>query len=148
MPPTRRSRASCAKRDLGGAILRARSALGVLRRLAGLLEAGLLALDDARVATEETGLLEGRAVVLLVDLVQRAGHTEAHSASLAGRAAALKADDHVEAALEVEDRERVVDLLLVQLVREVVPGPRPVAVRRAGAGAGPTAGDGRLARAG
>src|SRR5690606_23675109 len=148
MPPTRRSRASCAKRDLGGAILRARSALGVLRRLAGLLEAGLLALDDARVATEETGLLEGRAVVLLVDLVQRAGHTEAHSASLAGRAAALKADDHVEAALEVEDRERVVDLLLVQLVREVVLEAAAVDGPLAGAGDQANAGDGALATAG
>src|SRR5690606_15071101 len=93
MPPTRRSRASCAQRDRGGAVLRGRSALGVLRRLAGLLEAGLLALDDARVATEEPGLLEGRAVVLLVDLVQRAGHAEAHGPGLTGRAAAGEAHD-------------------------------------------------------
>src|SRR5690606_11617587 len=78
-----------------------RSALGVLRRLAGLLEACLLALDDARVATEEAGLLEGRAVVLLVDLVQRAGDAEAHGPGLAGRAAAVEAHDHVEAALEL-----------------------------------------------
>src|SRR6478736_1462271 len=60
-----------------------RSALRVLRRLAGLLETGLLALDDASVAREEAGLLEGRAVVLGVDLVERTGDAEAQRAGLA-----------------------------------------------------------------
>src|SRR5690606_28131506 len=49
------------------------SALGELRRLAGLLETSLLALDDASVTSEEAGLLEHGAVVLAVDLVQRTG---------------------------------------------------------------------------
>ena len=47
--------------------------LRVLRSLAGLLETGLLALLDARVAGQEAGLLERRTVVLAVDLVQRRG---------------------------------------------------------------------------
>lgn len=50
--------------------LQACLALGVLLSLAGLLEAGLLALDDAGVTTQVTGLLQGGAVVLGVDLVQ------------------------------------------------------------------------------
>src|SRR6476646_3252070 len=45
-------------------------ALGVLRSLAGLLEPVLLALLDPRVAGEEAGLLQRRAVVGL-DLLQR-----------------------------------------------------------------------------
>src|SRR5699024_3271623 len=131
-----------------GALLRAGSALGVLRRLAGLLEAGLLALDDAVVTTEEAGLLEGRSVVLLVDLVQRAGHTEAHGPGLTGCTAAGEADDDVEAALEVESRERIVDLLLVQLVREVVLERAAVDRPLAGSGDQADAGDGALAAAG
>jgi hypothetical protein len=45
-------------------------ALGVLLSLTGLLETGLLTLDDACVAAQVTGLLQGGAVVLGVDLVQ------------------------------------------------------------------------------
>src|SRR4051794_41942006 len=51
-PPSRRSRSA--------------SALAVLGSLAGLLQAGLLALRDPRVAGEEAGLLDGRPVPLLV----------------------------------------------------------------------------------
>ena len=50
--------------------LEAGLALGVLLSLTGLLETGLLALDDAGVTTQVTGLLQGGAVVLGVDLVQ------------------------------------------------------------------------------
>ena len=52
---------------------RERSALAVLRGLAGLLQTGLLALLTRGVAGEEAGLLERRAVVVGVGLVQRAG---------------------------------------------------------------------------
>src|SRR5699024_12846050 len=99
-----------------GALRRAGSALGVMGELAGLLQTGLLALDDAVIAAQEACLLEGRAVRLLVDLVQRTGHAEAHGTGLAGGAAAGEAHDDVETALEVESRQRVVGLLLVQLV--------------------------------
>src|SRR5699024_71627 len=131
-----------------GALLRAGSALGVLRRLAGLLQTGLLALDDAVIAAQEACLLEGRAVGLLVDLVQRAGHAEAHGTGLAGGAAAGEAHDDVEAALEVERGQRVVDLLLVQLVREVVLEAAAVQGPLAGAGQQAHAGDGPLAATG
>src|SRR5690606_6990329 len=91
-----------------------------LGRLASLLESGLLALDGAGVAREEAGLLQGRPVVLTVDLVERAGDAEAQGASLAGGATTNDAGDHVVAADEVENLEGVVDELLVQLVGEVV----------------------------
>src|SRR5699024_1879622 len=100
--------------------IRARSALRELRRLAGLLETGLLALDDACVAREEAGLLERRTVVVAVDLVERAGDREAQRAGLARGSAAADARDHVVRAGEAEQRERVGDELLVQLVGKVL----------------------------
>ena len=66
-----------------------RSALAVLRRLAGLLQTGLLALDDAGVTGEQAGLLQRRAVGLEVDGVERTGHAEAQRTGLAGDAAAV-----------------------------------------------------------
>ena len=53
-----------------GLLVQADLALGVLLSLTGLLETGLLALDDAGVTRQVTGLLEDGAVVLDVDLVQ------------------------------------------------------------------------------
>src|SRR5699024_2986486 len=106
------------------------------------------ALDDAVIAAEEAGLLEGGAVGVHVDLVQRAGHAEAHGASLTGRAAAVEADDDVEAARQVEDRERVVGLLLVQRVREVLLEGAAVEGPLAGAGDEAHAGDRALAATG
>src|SRR5690625_7962021 len=96
------------------------SALGVLRGLAGLLQAGLLALDGAGVAGEVPGTLEARAVGLGVDLVERTSHAQAQRAGLAGDATAVDARDDVEATLEVEQGERGVHHLLVELVGEVV----------------------------
>src|SRR4051812_23584005 len=114
--------------------IRVGSALGVLGRLAGLLESGLLALDDPGVTREQPGLLERRPVGLLVDEVQAPGHAEAQRAGLAGDATAVDPGDHVEAALELQCRERLVDDLLVQLVGEV--GVEGTAVDRPLAGAG------------
>src|SRR4051794_15744616 len=125
-----------------------RSALGVLRRLAGLLETGLLALDDAGVTREQPGLLERRAVGLGVDRVEAAGHAEAQGAGLTGDAAAVDAGDDVEATLELEVRERLVHDLLVQLVGEVVVQRAAVDRPLAGAGDDAHAGDGLLATAG
>src|SRR4051794_21961580 len=118
-----------------------------LRRLASLLETRLLALDDAGVTSQEAGLLERRAVVLAVDLVQGASDRETQRAGLTGGAAAGDLDDHVVAAEQVEHLERVVDELLVQLVREVL--LERAAVHQIGAGAGgeARAGDGLLAAA-
>src|SRR5690625_5870898 len=77
-----------------------RSALGVLGRLTGLLQSGLLALNGTRVAGEETGLLQGRAVVLFVNRVQRAGNTQAQRTGLAGVTATGDQRDDVEATFE------------------------------------------------
>src|SRR5690606_22178449 len=95
------------------------SALAVLRRLAGLLEAVLLALDDARVAGEEAGLLQRRAV-LRVGLDERAGDRQAQRTGLAGGAAALEVGVDVVAVGLLDRDERLPDQLLVQLAREVL----------------------------
>src|SRR5688500_3705902 len=95
-------------------------ALGVLLSLAGLLETGLLTLDDAGVTGEVAGLLQRGAVVLDVDLVQRTGDAETQCTGLAGGATAVDAGNDVVGAFEIEDLEGLVDVLLVQLVREVV----------------------------
>src|SRR5207342_3871003 len=71
------------------------------------------------VTREQPGLLERRAVGLGVDRIQAPGHAEAQRAGLTGDAAAVDAGDDVEATLELRGRERLVDDLLVQLVREV-----------------------------
>src|SRR3954452_1837202 len=94
-------------------------ALGVLGRLARLLQAVLLALLDPRVAGQEAGLLQRRTVVGL-DLLQRTGDAEAQRAGLPGDAAAVQAGDHVVRAGLLERDERLVDGLLVHLVREVL----------------------------
>ena len=125
-----------------------RSALRELRGLAGLLETGLLALHDAGVAGQQTGLLQSRAVGLFVDLVERAGHAEAQGAGLTSGAATVDARDHVEAALELQLGERLVGDLLVQLVREVVVERAAVDPPLAGARDDAHAGDGLLATTG
>src|SRR5579883_1300009 len=122
--------------------------LAVLRSLAGLLETGLLALLHPGVAGEESGLLQNRAVRLDVRLVQRAGDAQAQRAGLAGDAAAVDPGDHVVAAVQLQDVERLVDFLLVHLVREVrVEGPA-VDLPLAGAGHDAHAGHGLLAAPG
>src|SRR5688572_24766161 len=124
------------------------SALAVLRRLASLLQSVLLALLRAGVAREEAGPLERGAVAVLVDLVQGAGDRQPQRAGLPRDAAAVDARDHVEALVDLQGHERVVDQLLVDLVREVlvelaaVHRPLPRARRE------PDAGDGLLASTG
>src|SRR6267378_1698258 len=121
--------------------------LGVLRRLAGLLQAVLLALLDPGVPGQEAGLLQRRAV-FRVHQGQRPGHAEAQRARLPGDAAAGDPGHDVELVLRAQGHERLVDELLVHLVREVhVERPavdRPLA--RAGEDTDP--GDGLLAAAG
>src|SRR5215207_9358545 len=96
------------------------SALAVLRSLTGLLETSLLALLDARVARQESGLLERRAVGFLVDLVERTGDAEAQRAGLTRHAATGDASDDVEAVLQSRLGEGLLGDLLVQLVGEVL----------------------------
>src|SRR5205085_12403271 len=92
--------------------------LGVLRRLPGLLQPVLLPLLDPGVPGQEARLLQRRAV-LRVDQGERPGHTEAQRPRLPGDAAAGDPGHDVELALRAERHERLVDKLLVHLVREV-----------------------------
>src|SRR5918998_728367 len=114
--PTPSMHAACSA--IGFASVR-RSALRVLRRLAGLLEAVLLALDGTRVTGEEAGLLQRRAV-LGVGLDQRTRDGQPQRTGLAGRAAALEVGEDVEALGLLDRDQRLPDQLLVQLVREVL----------------------------
>src|SRR5699024_3625807 len=97
-----------------------RSALRELRGLAGLLETGLLALGDASVAAQVTGLLQLGAVGLRVDLVERASHAQADGTGLAGGSTAGDQQDDVETSAEVQQGEGLIDEQLVQLVRVVL----------------------------
>src|SRR3954470_12453380 len=105
--------------------------LGELRALARLLEAGLLALLDPRVAGEEAALLELGAQVG-VGLHQRAGDPVPQGAGLGGHAPAVDAGGHVHAravarglqglaghALELHAREDVVQRAAVDAVGAV-----------------------------
>ena len=102
--PLARPRTPSVPKSRPTSILCPRSALAVLGSLAGLLQAGLLALLDPRVAGEQAGLLERGAVGLVVDGVQAAGDAEAQRAGLAGDAAAVDAGDDVERAARPQRR--------------------------------------------
>jgi hypothetical protein len=65
-PPRQTAGRASVKRQRFGSEL----TLRVLLSLTGLLETSLLTLDDAGVTAQVTGLLQGGAVVLGVDLVQ------------------------------------------------------------------------------
>src|SRR5690606_24249469 len=83
------------------------SALAVLRRLAGLLEAVLLPLLGPRVTGQEAGLLQRRTVIG-VDLHQRAGDRQAQRARLAADATAAEVAEDVrseEHTSELQSRE-------------------------------------------
>ena len=71
------------------------------------MQTSLLALHDAGVAGQEAGLLQGGAIRITIDGVERTGHAEADGAGLAGGAAAVNEDDSVELAFEL-DRKSVV----------------------------------------
>src|SRR3954447_25275379 len=92
-------------------------ALGELRPLAGLLEAGLLALLDARVARQEAAALELAAQVR-VGLEHRAPDAVAQRAGLGGHAAAVNARDDVHARLVADGLERLADVALQRGTRE------------------------------
>src|SRR5688500_15043628 len=124
-----------------------RSALGVLRRLAGLLQAVLLRLLLACVAGEEAGLLERRAL-LGVELGKGAGDAEAEGTGLARHAATVDGGVDVVHLVGVGDLEGLGHDHAVHGRREVV--LEAAAVDRDGAGAGtdPDPRDGPLAAAG
>ena len=79
----------------------------------------LLTLDSTSVAGQEASLLQLGALLRVV-LVQGAGDSQTHRTSLAGRAAAGQGCLDVELVLALQQDQRVLDELLVELVREVV----------------------------
>src|SRR5690606_8655472 len=95
------------------------SALRVLRRLAGLLQTVLLALDDAGVSGEEPSLLQWRAVPR-VQLAQGPGDGQAQGTGLPTGAATAQVGVDVHRVDPLGDRQRILDLLLVHLAGEVV----------------------------
>src|SRR3954451_12973265 len=97
--------------------------LGELRPLAGLLQAGLLALLHPGVAGEEAAALELAAEVR-VGLEQGPGDAVAQGAGLGGLAAAVDAGDDVHPGLVAHGLERLAD-------RPLQRGPREVVVERA-----------------
>src|SRR5207302_6953013 len=84
---------------------RRKLALGELRRLAGLVQSGLLALDLAGVPREVALALE-RDAQLRIRFDERAGDPVAYRAGLAGEAAAVHAHAEVVLALEPGGLER------------------------------------------
>src|SRR6516164_6182345 len=80
-------------------------ALGVLRRLPGLLQPVLLALLDPGVTGQETSPLQGGAV-LRVHQGERARDPQPQRSCLAGHPAAGDAGDHIELPLGAEGHQR------------------------------------------
>src|SRR6266542_2431841 len=126
---------------------RAVLALGVLRRLAGPLEAVLLALLHPRVARQEAGLAKWQPVGLGVHLQERPSDAVADGPRLAGHAAAFHLDHRVVAALGAGHAERHPDLDLVHGIAEVLVERPAVDDDLAFAGQQPDASDRRLATA-
>ena len=83
------------------------------------MQTSLLTLNCTSVTGEEASLLQGWALSRVVG-VQCAGDSQAESAGLTGRSAATQVCLDVELVLAVQQDQRSLDQLLVQLVREVV----------------------------
>src|SRR5215208_3925934 len=97
-----------------------RSALAVLRRLAGLLQTRLLALLDTRIPSQHSGLFQRGAAGFGIDGVERAGHTEAQGTGLTGDTTTVNPGDDVVRASHGCGRKGLGDDLLMHLVRKVV----------------------------
>src|SRR5262245_61157218 len=97
-------------------------ALGELRRLARLVQAGLLALDDACVARQEACPLQ-RHAQLRVGLDERPGDAVADGARLSARPAAVHPHAEVERPFDARDLEPRQRHVAVRGAREVLPHP-------------------------
>src|SRR5829696_9162159 len=117
-----------------------------LRGLAGLVQAGLLALHLARVAREEALALQ-RYAQLRVHLDERAGDPVPDRSGLTARAAAVDADAEVVLAVEARGLERSHRDRAVQQAREVLLDRAAVHPRLPVAGAQDDARDGGFALA-
>src|SRR6478672_11275828 len=120
------------------------SALAELRPLARLLEAGLAALLDPRVARQEAAALQ-LAAQLGVDIGQCPGDPVADGAGLAADSAAMDPDPNVDAAFVAGRRERLTDHRAVQRPREELIQLAAVDRDLAVSGNQDDAGDGALA---
>ena len=107
------------------------------------MQTSLLALDSTSVAGEEASLLEN-AALLRVELVQGTSNSQAQSTGLTGRATTVDVGLDVELALALDQDQRILDLLLVQLVREVILELAAVADNLAGTSGQNDAGDSAL----
>src|SRR5215204_6654561 len=122
-------------------VLAGQLSLGELRRFPGLVQAGLLALDLARVTREEALALE-RDAQLRVGFDERPRDAMANRACLAGRAAAVDPDAQVIAALGAGEPERSHHGRAVRGAREVLLERAAVDPRRPVSGAEDHTGDG------
>src|ERR1700688_1063552 len=132
---------------LGDNRVREGSALGELEATSRLGAAVFLALDDARVAREEAGLLQGRPQLGL-EMDKGARDAVAHRTGLAGKAAADHGADHVELAEASGRDEGLVDQHAQDGTREIDLDLAPVHADLAGPSLDPHPGDGVLALAG
>src|SRR3954452_17089222 len=126
---------------------RAKLPLAELRRLARLVQARLLALDDTSVARQEAGPLE-RNAQLRVRLDERSGDSVPDGACLPARTAAVHAHPDVVGPLGSGDLERRERGRPVRLAREVVLDRATVEPGDAVAGSEDDAGDRSLPLAG
>src|SRR5512133_1332166 len=94
-------------------------ALRELEALAGAGAAVLLALDRARVARHEAGLLEHRPELRIV-VAERAADAVSDRAGLAGEPAALRVHEHVELAHLIDELQRLDEDHLRRLAAEVL----------------------------
>src|SRR3972149_5487400 len=115
------------------------SALGILGRLAGALQAGLLALLHPRVAGEEARLAQGRAKAL-IEGEERPREAGGDSVGPGGDAPAGDLHLDVEAAASIGRLQRPAHLHLVDRPREQVLERLAVDGDEAGAGGGPDRG--------
>src|SRR5262249_22171039 len=122
-------------------------ALAVLELLPSAGLAVLLALAGARVAREQTGLLE-RQPKLVVEARDRTRQPVAHGTGLAGGSAALDGCQHVELADGIRDRNRLGDDHPQRLTRKVLLERAAVDDHASSAWLDPHTGHGRLAPSG
>ena len=102
----------------------------------------------ARVASQESGLAEGKAMALRVQLEQRTGDAVTDRAGLPGDTAALDLDHHVETALRTGHPERDPKVRFIDGIAEVLLERPAIDHDLTLARQEPNAGDGRLAAAG
>src|SRR6476646_471987 len=99
-------------------VIAATLALGELGSFTSLVKAGLLALDDAGVAAQESGSLE-RLAEIRIGVDQGTGDSVPDRSGLAARTATVDTDSDVEGALDPGDLERRQRQLAVRQAREV-----------------------------